>query len=44
MTDLLLVAWVSLLIELTRLQWMLGRGKKWTPGARIDAKRSAPSL
>ena len=35
MTDLLLVAWVSLLIELTRLQWMLGRGKKWTPGEKL---------
>ncbi|HUL17214.1 MAG TPA: hypothetical protein VLV88_14550 [Terriglobales bacterium] len=32
MTDFLLVAWVSVLIELTRLQWMLGRGKKWAPG------------
>ena len=35
MTDLLLVAWVSLLIELTRLQWMLGRGKKWTQGEKL---------
>lgn len=32
MTDFFLVAWVSLLIELTRLKWMLGRGKKWQPG------------
>jgi polysaccharide pyruvyl transferase WcaK-like protein len=32
MTDFLLVAWVSALIELTRLQWMLGGGKKWQPG------------
>jgi polysaccharide pyruvyl transferase WcaK-like protein len=31
MTDFFLVAWVSLLIELTRLQWMLGHGKKWQP-------------
>jgi len=35
MTDLLLVAWVSLLIELARLQWMLGRGKKWTQGEKL---------
>ena len=35
MTDFLLVAWVSMLIELTRMQWMLGRGKKWTPGEKL---------
>jgi len=35
MTDFLLVAWVSMLIELTRLQWMLGGGKKWTPGEKL---------
>src|SRR6516162_5307966 len=35
MTDFLLVAWVSMLIELTRLQWMLGRGKKWTQGEKL---------
>jgi polysaccharide pyruvyl transferase WcaK-like protein len=35
MTDFLLVAWVSMLIELTRLQWMLGRGKRWTPGEKL---------
>jgi len=35
MTDLLLVAWVSMLIELTRLQWMLGGGKKWTSGEKL---------
>jgi polysaccharide pyruvyl transferase WcaK-like protein len=35
MTDFLLVAWVSLLIELTRLQWMLGGGKRWTPGEKL---------
>jgi polysaccharide pyruvyl transferase WcaK-like protein len=35
MTDILLVAWVSLLIELTRLQWMLGRGKKWQRGEKL---------
>jgi len=35
MTDFLLVAWVSLLIELTRLQWMLGGGKKWAPGEQL---------
>jgi len=35
MTDFLLVAWVSMLIELTRMQWMLGGGKKWTPGGKL---------
>jgi polysaccharide pyruvyl transferase WcaK-like protein len=35
MTDFLLVAWVSTLIELTRLQWMLGGGKKWAPGENL---------
>jgi polysaccharide pyruvyl transferase WcaK-like protein len=35
MTDFLLVAWVSLLIELTRVQWMLGGGKKWAPGEKL---------
>jgi len=35
MTDFLLVAWVSMLIELTRLQWMLGGGKKWTTGEKL---------
>jgi polysaccharide pyruvyl transferase WcaK-like protein len=31
-TDLLLQAWVSGLIELTKLQWMLGGGARWQPG------------
>ena len=35
MTDFLLVVWVSMLIELTRLQWMLGGGKRWTPGEKL---------
>jgi polysaccharide pyruvyl transferase WcaK-like protein len=35
MTDFLLVAWVSALIELARLQWMLGRGKKWEKGEKL---------
>jgi len=35
MTDFLLVAWVSALIELTRFQWMLGLGKRWTPGEKL---------
>jgi polysaccharide pyruvyl transferase WcaK-like protein len=35
MTDFLLVAWVSLFIELTRLQWMLGGGKRWQPGEKL---------
>jgi len=35
MTDFLLVMWVSALIELTRLQWMLGGGKRWQPGEKL---------
>ena len=35
MTDFLLVAWVSMLIELARLQWMLGVGEKWAPGEKL---------
>src|SRR5260370_51684 len=35
MTDFLLVAWVSALIEITRFGWMLGFGKRWTPGEKL---------
>jgi polysaccharide pyruvyl transferase WcaK-like protein len=35
MTDFLLVAWVSALIELRRLGWMLGIGQRWTPGEKL---------
>ncbi|HYL63162.1 MAG TPA: polysaccharide pyruvyl transferase family protein [Candidatus Methylomirabilis sp.] len=35
MTDFLLVAWVSALIELRRFSWMFGLGKRWTPGERL---------
>jgi len=35
MTDFLLVAWVSALIELRRLGWMFGIGKRWTPGEKL---------
>src|SRR5262252_1792159 len=35
MTDFLLVMWVSALIELTRLQWMLGGGTPWQPGEKL---------
>ncbi len=35
MTDFLLVAWVSILIELTRLQWMLGGGQRWQSGEKL---------
>ncbi len=31
-TDLLLEAWVSGLVELTKAQWMLGGGTRWHPG------------
>jgi polysaccharide pyruvyl transferase WcaK-like protein len=35
MTDFLLVAWVSALIEMRRFGWMFGLGKRWTPGHRL---------
>jgi len=35
MTDFLLVAWVSALIEITRLGWMLGLGQRWTAGEKL---------
>jgi len=35
MTDFLLVAWVSALIEMRRFGWMLGLGKRWTPGEQL---------
>lgn len=35
MTDFLLVMWVSTLIELRRIGWMFGLGKRWTPGEKL---------
>lgn len=35
MTDFLLVAWVSALIEMRRFGWMLGLGKPWTGGEKL---------
>ena len=35
MTDFLLVAWVSALIEMRRFGWMLGLGKPWTAGEKL---------
>jgi len=35
MTDFLLVAWVSALIEIRRFGWMFGFGKRWTPGEKL---------
>ena len=35
MTDFLLVAWVSALIELRRYGWMLGLGKPWSAGEKL---------
>src|SRR6201997_24999 len=35
MTDFLLVAWVSILIEMTRLKWMMGGGTRWQPGEKL---------
>jgi polysaccharide pyruvyl transferase WcaK-like protein len=33
--DLILEAWVSGLIEVTKLRWMLGSGRRWTPGDKL---------
>ncbi len=35
MMDLVLEAWVSGLIELTKIQWMLGARSRWTPGEKL---------
>jgi polysaccharide pyruvyl transferase WcaK-like protein len=35
MTDFLLVAWVSALIEITRLGWTFGLGKRWSRGEQL---------
>jgi polysaccharide pyruvyl transferase WcaK-like protein len=35
MTDLMLVAWVSALIELRRFGWMFGIGSRWTYGEKL---------
>ena len=35
MTDFLLVAWVSALIEIRRFGWMFGLGERWSPGEKL---------
>jgi polysaccharide pyruvyl transferase WcaK-like protein len=35
MTDFLLEAWVSALVELNKFEWMLGAGDAWKPGAKL---------
>lgn len=35
MTDFLLVAWVSALIEIRRFGWMFGLGRRWEPGEKL---------
>jgi polysaccharide pyruvyl transferase WcaK-like protein len=35
MMDLVLESWVSGLIELSKLKWMLGAGKPWRPGEKL---------
>ena len=35
MTDLILAAWVSSLIELSKLRWVLGAGRPWQPGEKL---------
>ncbi len=35
MMDLALELWVSSLIEISKLRWMLGSGESWAPGTRL---------
>jgi polysaccharide pyruvyl transferase WcaK-like protein len=35
MTDFLLVAWVSALIEIRRIGWTFGLGRRWEPGEKL---------
>ncbi len=35
MTDLILEAWVSGLIEVNKFQWMFGAGRPWQPGEKL---------
>jgi polysaccharide pyruvyl transferase WcaK-like protein len=35
MMDLVLEGWVSGLVELNKLQWMLGTGRPWKPGEKL---------
>jgi len=35
MMDLVLEAWVSSLVELTRMQWILGAGRPWRAGEKL---------
>jgi polysaccharide pyruvyl transferase WcaK-like protein len=35
MSDFLLIAWVSALIEITRFRWMFGFGERWTPQEKL---------
>ncbi len=35
MTDVLLEAWVSGIVELEKLMWMLGAGRSWQPGEKL---------
>jgi polysaccharide pyruvyl transferase WcaK-like protein len=35
MTDFLLVAWMSALIEIRRFGWMFGLGHRWNPGEQL---------
>lgn len=35
MTDFLLVAWVGALIEISRIGWMLGYGRRWSPAEKL---------
>ena len=35
MMDFILEAWVSSLIEIAKVEWMLGRGQHWLPGEKL---------
>ena len=35
MMDLVLEAWVSAAIELSKLKWVFGKGRPWQPGEKL---------
>ena len=35
MSDFLLIAWVSALIEIARFRWMFGLGRRWAPQEKL---------
>ena len=36
MMDFVIEAWMSGLVEMSKVEWMLGKGKRWQPGEKLD--------